>query len=127
MRCLAGVVAVLCLVSIAEAAPTRPRLERKLIKLDPGSVPAIVNTRTIVLNRCQGGCNVTNSESSDSRTNKSTIGGGSISAFSHGDNVWRGVVDCVKQTFSRFNVDITDVDPGPFVSHFEIMIGGDPG
>jgi hypothetical protein len=30
-------------------------------------------------------------------------------------------------TFSRFNVEITDVDPGPNVDHFEVMVGGTPG
>ena len=127
MRCLAGVVAVLCLVAGAEAAPQRPRLERKLVHLDPSTIPNIVNSRTIFLNRCKGGCNVTSAEFSDSRLNKSSIGGGMLSAFSQGDTTWNGVVTCMKQTFSRFNVDIVDVDPGPHLNHFEIMIGGDPG
>ena len=29
-------------------------------------------------------------------------------------------------TFSRFNVTITDVDPGPTVDHFEVMVAGSP-
>lgn len=127
MRYLAGVAVVLGLVSVAGAAPQRPRLERKLIHFDPSTIPAIVNSRTIFLNRCKGGCKVDSAGDSDSRTNKSSIGGGMLSAFSQGDTTWNGVVQCMKQTFSRFNVDITDVDPGPFANHFEIMIAGGPG
>jgi len=97
-----------------------------LIHLDPAAVGNIVNSRTIFLNRCTGGCKVTSADSSDSRLNKSSIGGGTLAAFSEGDSVWNQVVSCVKQTFSRFNVDVVDKDPGPYVNHFEIMIGGDP-
>ncbi|MEO8844566.1 MAG: Ig-like domain-containing protein [Kofleriaceae bacterium] len=48
-----------------------------------------------------------------------------LTRFTYGDDAWNQVVACVRDTFSPFNTNITDVDPGS-ASHFEIMIGGNP-
>lgn len=85
----------------------------------------VVNTKTIFMNRCPNNCVLT-SGYTDSRTNKSAIGAGTLSAYSYGDASWNTVMACMKDTFSRFNVEITDVDPGPYVDHFEIMVAGSP-
>ena len=63
----------------------------------------------------------------DDRVDTSDIVHGShvLGAFPYGDDAWNSVVSCVKDTFSSFNVQVTDVDPGT-ASHFEIMIGGLP-
>ena len=125
MRCLVSLAVLLGLVSPALAEQARPRLERRLVHVDPASVPAVVNSKTIFLNRCTGGCTLSPGFT-DSRTNKSAIGQGTLSAFSYGNTSWNGVVNCMKNVFSRFNVTITDVDPGPNVNHFEVMIAGSP-
>ncbi len=39
---------------------------------------------------------------------------------------WSEVMTCVQQQFSRFNVEITDVDPGA-TPHFESVVAGNPG
>ena len=124
MRGLLGV-AVLLSATIAHAESARPRLDRVPTKVDLSNAPLVVNSHTIFINRCVGGCRIYPGES-DSRTNKSEIGSGQLSAFSFGDASWNAVKACMVNTFSRFNVTITDVDPGPNVDHFEVMIAGSP-
>ncbi|NVB78760.1 MAG: Ig-like domain-containing protein [Kofleriaceae bacterium] len=125
MRGLAGLAVLLLATSSAQAEAPRPRLERVLTKVDLSAVPYVVNSKTIFLNRCAGGCTLTFG-STDSRTNQSQIGQGTLSAFSYGDASWNAVKQCMVDTFSRFNVEITDVDPGPNVEHFEVMVAGTP-
>lgn len=125
MRSLAAL--VLLSLAASPALAERPRLELVPVKLDPDrAVGAVVNSKTIFLNRCVGGCKVY-SGFTDSRMNKSAIGQGTLSAFEHGNTAWAGVMACAKDVFDRFNVTITDVDPGPNVDHFEIMVAGTPG
>ncbi len=127
MRSLLGAALFVALdVPSAHAEQARPRLERVLVHVDSKTIPAVVNSKTVFLNRCIGGCKIT-AGFTDSRTNKSQIGQGTLSAFEHGNTVWSGVVACVKDTFKRFNVTVTDVDPGPNVDHFEAMVAGTPG
>lgn len=82
----------------------------------------------LFLNRCVGGCLVqpTGFMQDDSRTNKSSIADSpvTLSAFGLGDARWNELVECVKQTFIPFNVEILTADPGAGVSHFEVMITG---
>lgn len=129
MRSTLGVSAVvLALSATASAEQPRPRLERVMRlkeELANVNVGKVVNTKTIFMNRCPNNCVVT-SGYTDSRTNKSAIGAGTLSAYSFGDASWNAVMACMKDTFSRFNVEITDVDPGPYVDHFEIMVAGSP-
>lgn len=124
MRSLAGLAVLVALAAPAHAE--RPRLERVLVHVDPAKVPSVVNSKIIFLNRCANGCKVSFGDT-DSRTDKSGIGQGTLSAFSYGDSSWNGVVNCMKDVFDPFNVVITDQDPGPNVEHFEIMIAGTPG
>jgi MYXO-CTERM domain-containing protein len=114
---------VVCLASTAHAE--RPRVERVPVTIDPAKISNVVNSKIIFLNRCAAGCTVTPGFS-DSRTNKSAIGSGTLSAFSYGDATWSSVVACVTNMLDRFNVTVTDADPGPDVDHFEIMIAGTP-
>jgi hypothetical protein len=125
MRCL-GVAVVLALAS-APAFAEKPRTVFVPPKLPADRLQGlVVNTKTIFLNRCVGGCQVMNGFT-DSRTNRSAIGSGTLSQFPHGNTSWNTVVNCMKDVFDRFNVVITDVDPGRNVDHFEIMIAGTPG
>jgi uncharacterized protein (TIGR03382 family) len=41
------------------------------------------------------------------------------------DTQWSDVMTCVRQQFSRFNVEITDVDPGS-TPHYESVVAGSP-
>jgi hypothetical protein len=123
MRSLAALALLGLAHSVAHAEA--PRREFVPIKVHPPNVGAVVNSKTIFLNRCNGGCKVFPGYT-DSRTNKSSIGQGTLAAFSFGDAQWTGVVNCMKSVMSRFNVTVTDVDPGPNVDHFEIMVAGTP-
>jgi len=124
MRCLP----VLVLVALTNiAAAERPRL-LVLDGLPPTEVaPATAAYNTIFLNRCASGCAVKQG-ANDDRIDSSDIVHGShvLTGFPYGDAAWASVMSCVRDTFSSFNVKITDVDPGT-ASHFEIMIGGSPG
>jgi hypothetical protein len=125
MRCRLAVALLVCLAA-SPASAERRVLDRVPVHVDPSTIGAVVNSKTIFLNRCTGGCMISNGFT-DSRTNKSSIGAGRLSAFEHGATSWTSVVNCMKSTFSRFNVNITDVDPGPNVDHFEVMVAGLPG
>lgn len=129
MRSLAGAAAFACLMSWATTASAELDRGRFLLvptKVKREDVPHAVNSRIIFMNRCAQGCKLTFG-STDSRTNKSQIGAGTLSAFKYGDASWNNVMACMKDTFSRFNVRVTDKDPGPTVEHFEIMVAGTPG
>src|SRR6185312_14891039 len=123
MRCLT----LLVLVGLTSvAAAERPRL-LVIDGLPPTEVaPATAAYNTIFLNRCASGCAV-KPGTNDDRVDTSDIVHAShvLTAFPYGDDAWKSVVSCVRDTFSSFNVQITDVDPGT-ASHFEIMIGGSP-
>lgn len=124
MRCIVAVTALLLGLVAAPAHAERPRTLYVPTQIDPGRVPAVVNSKTIFANRCKSGCKVLNGYT-DARTDKSAIGGGTLSAFPYGDNAWNGVMQCLKKTFEPFNVTVTDVDPG-MADHFEVMIAGSP-
>jgi hypothetical protein len=126
MRSLAVAVVVAGLAAPSYAESERPRLERVPVQHVQPTVGAVVNSKTIYLNRCVGGCKVY-AGYTDSRTNKSAIGQGTLSAYSYGDSSWNSVVNCMKSVMSRFNVTVTATDPGPSVDHFEVMVGGTPG
>jgi hypothetical protein len=122
-----GVVLALCVASPAFAE--RPR--DVMIPVDvtepaPRTPEGLVPYNTIFLNNCKpNGCRVTHGNSNDSRSDTSTIAGGTLRPFSGTDQQWKDVVACVQDVFSIYNVQVTDVDPGT-ANHFEIMIAGNP-
>lgn len=83
----------------------------------PGGEPTL-----IYMNR-RGG--VFTPGNNDSRTNRSflTQQTASIPAWNTSDADWDTVMECVRDQFSRFNVEITDSDPGN-VPHIESVVGG---
>lgn len=82
----------------------------------------------IFLNRCASGCSVrpgNNNSTAVPDTSPIVHTQGVLTSFKYGDDAWNKVVACVRDTFSPFNVNVTDIDPGS-ANHFEIMIGGKP-
>lgn len=63
----------------------------------------------------------------DSRTNRSSIvdQASTVSAWNVSTTGWSYVMTCLQDLFSRYNVVITDVDPGN-VPHYESVIAGYP-
>jgi len=60
--------------------------------------------------------------------NRSSIIGGSVSIppYEKGAANWTKFLTCIQDQFSRWNVTVTDVDPGD-APHIEAVIGGYPG
>jgi uncharacterized protein (TIGR03382 family) len=83
-------------------------------------------SKILFLNRCQGGC-VLEPGRSDARENTSSIVDGTsyVSEFEHSEETWQAVVQCVKEVYAPYDVQITDVDPGTAVFHHEAIVAGD--
>ena len=94
-----------------------------MIAADTGLLAAPM-PRTVFLNRA-GGLYTAGRE--DSRSNSSSIAKGTVNmpAFGGSDAAWSELVSCVKDQFSRFDLTVTDVDPGR-ASHVEALISGRP-
>jgi hypothetical protein len=115
--------------SIVETDQPMVLRTKKLLRvwepLDP-TVNYVVNSPVVFMHRCVGtSCSVL-SGTTNSTTNRSSIGSGTLSAFSRGDTVWNNTMDCMREVFEPFGVTVTDQDPGS-APHYEIMIGGTPG
>jgi uncharacterized protein (TIGR03382 family) len=80
----------------------------------------------IYMNNClPNGCTVYPG-SDDSLTQRSSIpqSQSHLAAWAWGQSNWTQLVQCVTNMYSPFDIQITDVDPGPSVPHFELMVGG---
>lgn len=80
--------------------------------------------RILYLNRCKGGCALSpgaeNAINNTSSIVKSTV---TLAEFPFGDAVWDEVLACVKDQYYRYNINVTDVDPGDAL-HFESIVAG---
>ena len=87
--------------AIAAGAPTLVYMNRMGGTFSPGQNNAATNRTTLALQTVNfPAANISNSN-------------------------WNQVMSCVREQFSRFNVEITDTDPGA-VSHYEAVIAGSP-
>lgn len=89
----------------------------------------------IYVNRCTGcpgaGCNCvfTKSSLNDATSNQTYIGGVqvgqqmTVAEFSHPQEVWDELMQCLRDVYSPYDVMITDVDPGQ-VPHHEAVAAG---
>ena len=72
-------------------------------------------SHTIYLNPClPNGCTV-HPGNDDSRTDSSSIPETQavLTAYPHGSTSWNTLVQCVKDMYAPFDIQVTDVDPGP--------------
>lgn len=85
---------------------------------------ALAQSRTIYLNR-KGVTLYPGND--DARTNRSSIVNqtSQVPAWNTSDANWAAVVTCMKDMFARWDVTITDQDPGN-VPHLEAVFGGSP-
>jgi len=83
------------------------------------------DTWDLYLERCAGGCNVSpgvNNARNYQTDLLQTAGPTTLSEFSRGDAVWDQVVECVRQVYEPFNVNVTDVLPPASSSNFHMAI-----
>ena len=95
-------------------------------------------SQILYLERCTGGCTVTKGPKNDARTMTSTIpdiqtsqigefvnAAGQTGAMA--DAEWNELVQCVKEVYSPFDVQVTDVKPAGGASHHVAIVAGVPG
>ncbi len=92
---------------------------------------------TLFLDRCAGGCNIHGGNINDARTLTSTIpnpGDYLVNEFENAahqsgaaaDAEWGMFVQCMKEVYSPFMVNVTDVQPPPGVSYHLALVAGKP-
>lgn len=80
----------------------------------------------IYMNNClPNGCTVYPGND-DSLTQRSSIPQtqSHLAGYAWGPDSWNTLVQCMKDMYAPFDVQITDQDPGTSVPHFELMVGG---
>ncbi|MBA2539001.1 MAG: Ig-like domain-containing protein [Deltaproteobacteria bacterium] len=91
-------------------------------------------SRVIYLERCEGGCRVNGGSVNDAKTLTSTIpspGNYNITEFENAggqsgaqaDAEWAQIVTCMKEVYSPFDVEVTDVKPSSGSYHLAIIAG----
>jgi hypothetical protein len=91
-------------------------------------------SRVIYLERCVGGCRVTGGDVNDARTLTSSIpssGSYNITEFEDAlgnrgataDTEWNMLVQCMREVYSPYDVEITDVKPSSGNYHLAIVAG----
>ena len=108
---------------------TRPQATYKIV--DPG-LPTItgdgvsaVQSNVIYLNNCKpNGCQVSPGQD-NSATNRSSIPeqASTVTAFAYSDSNWQQVVQCVKDTYASFGVQIVTERPASGNYHMAIVAG----
>ncbi len=96
--------------------------------LAPDAVASDHISKILFVNRCVGGCSITPG-TNDSRNNTSSIPSspGVVSEFSGGDAIWNEAMDCIREVYAPYDVQVVDVDPGNEVFHHEAILAGLPG
>jgi uncharacterized protein (TIGR03382 family) len=105
----------------------RPITGYKVVDLDPEDYANHSFSRILYLNNClPNGCSVRPGYD-DSRTNTTRLVDRSttLAPFNAGTTTWNEVVECVREVFAPFDINIVTTDPGN-VEHMEAMIAGDP-
>jgi hypothetical protein len=132
------------LLAIALLVPTHAFAERR-IAID---TPVEAFTRSparhagishvLYLERCRGGCTVTKSNTNDAKAGLSTIpqSGGvkTITEFQSKDGLtggaadaeWAELVQCMREVYSPFDVEVTDVKPVSGITYHQAVIAGFP-
>lgn len=117
---------------IVAGAPTINDLQMARQVLPPSGtatttgVTALALSKVIYLNKTgvtlQPGNN-------DSRTNRSTLASQptTIPAWTVSPTIWTATVQCMKDLFAPFDVQVTETDPGTTTPHIEAVFGGSPG
>ena len=123
---LAVLIAALALPLTAAAGPFHDVVVQPPKRLAAGTPRSFTQvSHKVYLNPClPNGC-VVQPGFDDSKTNHSSIpkNQATLTAWPHGQTAWNNLVQCVRDGFAPFDIEVTDVDPGQ-ENHFEVMIAG---
>ena len=132
---IVGVAPSLVIAAPADSAPVADATAfsvkpRRAVQWEDVEMPAAqtaINTHTIYLHRCVGADCTVAQGNTNATTNpiRSSLGHGTLSAFTQGDDTWNQIVACMRDVYSPFNVEVTEQSPGAD-PHFEILFGGKP-
>ena len=82
--------------------------------------------RTVLfLNRNGGTYNAGWSDDSTQNVSSILSFNAQIPAYPYGDGSWDQFMGCMRDLYSDFNIEVTDVDPGA-AAHMEVVVGGHP-
>ncbi len=129
MRTLVPALIAIGLPAVAAADEARPRSTYEIQDLPvvpyAPSVEAAATPTIFFINKNGGTYRPGNN---DARSNYSSIvdSVSTIPPWNVSTTTWNAVKACMVQMFSRWNVTITDVDPGTTTPHYEIVIAGSP-
>ena len=96
--------------------------------LAPDARGAGTISNVLYVNRCAGNCVLTPG-TNDARLDTSSIIDESttITEFDLGDEVYDGVIECLRDVYSPYGVQIVTDDPGDGMFHHEAILAGNPG
>lgn len=79
----------------------------------------------IYMNRCAGGCSVLAGNFEDAVTHHSSIPqqDATLAAYPYGDAAWNSLVQCVRDMYAPFDIQVTDQDPGT-AARTELLVAG---
>lgn len=122
-----GLIFVALLFAVSAQAEDRPLENQRMPPIPGVDIQSDHVSKLLFLNRCAQGCSIQPGVS-DARFNTSSIvqgGTASITPWRHGDESWERLVECVKEIYAPYDVQVTDVDPGSNVFHHEAIVAGD--
>ena len=118
-------------LSAAGSAFAESKLRSEVIWVDPvldlapdiAAAPGDISS-ILFVNRCAEGCVVVPGPN-DARNNTSSIipSTSTLSAFEHGDEAFDATIECLREVYRPYNVEIVTDDPGP-VAHHEAILAG---
>lgn len=122
-------------VAPVAAEGERPRLRTETVWIDEpakalaaDAIAADEISNIIYINRCVGGCQFEKAGVNDARSNKSQIpvpnGISTLSEFGGTDEAFDAVVECVRELYGPYDVEIVTEDPGAGVFHHEAVLAG---
>tara|TARA_R110002073_G_scaffold142117_2_gene293529 strand:+ start:41002 stop:42291 length:1290 start_codon:yes stop_codon:yes gene_type:complete len=101
-----------------------PGYEQDLVDSGILDTAAAGSTTVVYMNRVGG---VFSPGQNNAATNRTTLAQQTVNfpPANLNDSEWNQVMSCVQQQFSRFDIDVTDVDPGQ-TPHYESVVAGSP-
>jgi len=98
-----------------------------VLDVAPDALAAGDISNILFVNRCPGGCTLTPGNN-DARANTSSIIDGTVtlSEFGLGDEAFDEVIECLRDVYSPYNVEIVTEDPGADTFHHEAILAGTP-